>query len=60
MDWEIEDALDRYRDAIDARVCAEIDAGCCQTRRDYEVADQKRTAEGDARDKLEALLGGAA
>lgn len=36
---DIENILDGYKAAIDGRVCAEIDAGCCRTSADYRHRD---------------------
>jgi hypothetical protein len=58
-DWaadEIMEGLDELLSAKDRLVCAEIDAGCCQTRLDYE---HKRTCEDEywtAREAFEKLV----
>jgi hypothetical protein len=55
---EVEDLLDKYKQVVDRRVCAEVDAGCCQTRRDYEKRDRMCDEEYSVRDEIEkSLLG---
>lgn len=48
---EIDNILDDYKQAVDRRVCAEVDAGCCQTKRDYRHRDAMMDAEGTAREE---------
>jgi hypothetical protein len=44
---QIEDTIHKVRDAARAARAAEIDAACCQTRRDYQKMEEKQSAECD-------------
>jgi hypothetical protein len=53
---DIDNLLDKYKDAVDRRVCKEIDAGCCQTRSDYRHRDAAVENEANVRDEVIAQL----
>ena len=53
---EIEKQLDEYKRAVDRRVCAEIDAGACQTKQDYRRRDDMLDAESKTRESVEMAL----
>jgi hypothetical protein len=53
---DIENLLDKYKAAVDTRVCREIDAGSCQTRSDYRRRDEAQDAEYKVRDEVIAEL----
>lgn len=53
---EIENILDKYKSAVDRMVCAEVDAGACQTKSDYRRRDEARETEDKVRDESIAAL----
>ena len=53
---DVRSALDKYKAAVDRRVCAEIDAGCCQTQRDREHRDKMQDAESEMEDLVATEL----
>jgi len=56
LSWELESALDTFEQAVDRKVCAQIDAGCCQTRRDREKAHEAEDQACEAREALEKAI----
>ena len=53
---QIRNYLEAYKQAIDRRVCAEIDAGCCQTRMDYKNKHDAQEQEEDVLTLVERKL----
>ena len=56
LDHDVERALDEYRIAVSTRVRREIDASCCQTRRDFDKLHEAEAKEEEVREQLEMLL----
>lgn len=58
-DFEFEniiEAVDKYRDAVDDLVCAQINAGACRTRYDYQAREEAQEKEYEAREALERTI----
>jgi len=56
MSWKVESAIDNLVAATDRKVCAEIDAGCCRTSRDWDRAHQRQDEAMFARESLEKAI----
>jgi len=52
----IMDAVDTYVQAVETKVCREIDAGACQTQYDYMRVREAEDAADSARTELEGNL----
>ena len=50
---ELDELIDSFESAVTKAVCAEVDAGCCRTRMDFERADTAREQAETARAKLQ-------
>jgi hypothetical protein len=50
------EALDTYAEAVRRAVQANINAGLCQTRRDWQEAHEAEADEDDAREALEKAI----
>jgi hypothetical protein len=54
--WEIESALDNFKSCIERKVMREVDAGCCQTRRDWEKAHEAQEQAYEAEERLSKAI----